>query len=1119
VPVYTPNRTAVGTSASPAMLTWKRFSFFDKEILPAPEVKGLDITCSAAGHGCVFLGDAEGGITTMSNNFVERKVSFSTFRAYDQRVTHLQVLQKRNLLISLGDGVDHRPAEDRAAARKFIQLHRDQQGEGSEGQSLTGSNERRSLLPPKAVLKFWQIDTKMQSENGLRCVHQLQLFVPPLQEETVTKLAMLEDCTQIAVGLNDGRVMLIQGQNLARPGEPRRHVFPGLSLGQITDPITTLFYTTKQAKYSTRQGYRGSDVMRNDREVDASSQIKSNVEKSNASTPSVVFKPTLFVGTVNGMRSYPDITSSERFNYQSCKGVDFPDAGMGENCCTPTDEGYAAVGQEDGVFFYDAEDRLDCYVCKGKKTFLSWFKGFLVMVLDDDVRGLQRISVCDLVNKYSAFSMTLRTGDNSGNHSESGQSDADRTNPMFGADVQRASSNAHLLNVDGRVTHVLSQWGQLIFLTSAMKIYLLNEKGLEDKLDQLFGKHLYQTALKIVDSSSVHSNNRTYRIHKMYAEHLFNQGEYDKAVDQYIKTIGGTVVQPSDVIRLFLGAKHPRRIMNLTRYLEALHKDADGGVTSVHTTLLIKCFTKHQDQDNIREFLKTKFGENFDAESTVRVLRGAGYLEEAAELAQRYDLCNLYLRILLDDVKDCSRGLAYIEKLPFLDAELALKSNGKFLLQILPDETTELIKTMCTVPRETFVMGESRGILHSKPEDFLFIYVDHPLHLKRLLWHCVHAGLEDVHGASGSPNRGQPVRTSHGAGKPVRSKNKLVWNTLIELCLREDVAQQDMILHSASRASPSGPYGNSMEEIPVGRGRSESVSTTKELIERETMALLESEEPYYDSDHAIVLVQQYRFTSGLLHLYEKHKMYHMLLQYYMDTGNNRQVLIACRRYGKRDKNLWAQVLSYFCHAPETQENVKLIRQVLKYIEDESILTPLTVLQIASKNPNLPLAVIRDYIINHLDSEAREAKKDRDDIDNLRAQILTIKEDNEKLKSHVKVFPNTKCDFTGHPLELPVIHFMSGFSYNLENVPDSGPDGTRECPNTAQESRRILEMHRTFDFKARKHEDFFRELNFATKDGGEGFDKVAEYFGQNVFSGRHGGSEKPNADDNRKKRSQ
>ena len=50
---------------------------------------------------------------------------------------------------------------------------------------------------------------------------------------------------------------------------------------------------------------------------------------------------------------------------------------------------------------------------------------------------------------------------------------------MFGADVEEVSTNAGLLNVDGRVTHVVSQWGLLIFVTSAMKIYLLSENGLK----------------------------------------------------------------------------------------------------------------------------------------------------------------------------------------------------------------------------------------------------------------------------------------------------------------------------------------------------------------------------------------------------------------------------------------------------------------------------------------------------------------------------------------------------------------------------------------------------------------------------------------------------------------
>ena len=127
------------------MLTWKRFSFFNKEVLQAPEVKQLDVTTVAAGHGFVFLGDGEGGITTMVNNFVERKFAFSTFRAYDQRVTHLQVLQK-TLLVSIGDGVDARAEGERALARKFVQLHSKGGGQGQD------SGEPRGMLQPMRAM-------------------------------------------------------------------------------------------------------------------------------------------------------------------------------------------------------------------------------------------------------------------------------------------------------------------------------------------------------------------------------------------------------------------------------------------------------------------------------------------------------------------------------------------------------------------------------------------------------------------------------------------------------------------------------------------------------------------------------------------------------------------------------------------------------------------------------------------------------------------------------------------------------------------------------------------------------------------------------------------------------
>ena len=195
-------------------------------------------------------------------------------------------------------------------------------------------------------------------------------------------------------------------------------------------------------------------------------------------------------------------------------------------------------------------------------------------------------------------------------------------------------------------------------------------------------------------------------------------------------------------------------------------------------------------------------------------------------------------------------------------------------------------------------------------------------------------------------------------------------------------------------------------------------------------------------------------------------MYNMLLQHYMDMGRNavnpkqqakysREVLDKCKRFGKRDKSLWTQVLSYFCHSNDEHADDKL-RQVLKCIEAENILDPMMVLKIISKKPSLQLSVVQNYIVGHIEAEKRQMEKDVRDIETLKAQIDMIKNDNEKLSTRAKIFTNTKCHFTGHPLDLPVIHFMSGYSYNLENVPDSA-DGKRECPKTAHESRRIFEM--------------------------------------------------------------
>ena len=1214
------------------MLTWKRFSFFTKDVIPANELKTKDITCSASGNGLVFLGDNEGGITIMSKekpksggSTMDSAYTFSTYqtnenRPYDQRVTHLHTFKKKNsdklLVMSVGDGIDPRPQAVQQLARRVSQLQR---GDDIDYNNNSGST---NIKPHPAKIKFWKVDPK--SLPVLKCSHEIVVFQPPFEEMPITKIAILNDCSQIALGLSDGRVMLIEGIDVTRDSEQtlRRHMFAGVSASGT--PVTCLYYTSPRVnKYVNintmlqQEPELLSNVGNNNNSNRSSSNNNNNnvgendnssVNNDNANTieqelveqrrreaalaalrqKQQFAKPSLFVGTAKGMLAFPNIANrypSHKISLRnSCN--EFPGCIVDTDCATLSSDGYVVVAQEEGLFYYDSEDRLDCYVCDGKKVFLKWFntssknkdkKGYVILIMDVG-RGLQRVNLYDLVNKYSAFSMTLRSSSNamntsSNNNNNNNSSSSNNTNnnnnnntnnsannaTNFGQDIRATANNASLLNVDGKINHLIRQWGCLIIITSTQKVYILKEKGLEEKLNQLFRKHLYQNALKIVsvEQKGMTSGRRTYQIHKMYAEHLFDKGEYSKAIDQYIKTIGGTGVQPSDVIRRFLNAKHPRRIINLTRYLEALHMHRDGGVTPVHTSLLIKCFTKQQDSENIQKFLSTKFGDKFDAKATAQVLRKAGYIQEAASLAERYGESELYLRILLEDLEQWERALEYISQLPFLDAEQALKQNGKLLLQRVPDATTKLLQDMCTQPHETefiddYNIDDNTGLpsrettfLHGKAEDFLSLFVDHPLHLKRFLWHCVHA--TDVLPVASSPspmhveqniadteNLSNTNGSTHRRARSMRNKtfrlkstSTLVWNTLLELCLRKDVAQQDIVSRVDTIRMDSGADLNidnnntkSMDTNTnniiqtggggtVGRKRGQSMITNaNDLVEQETLMLLEDDDASYDSDHAIVLMQQHGFTTGLLFLYEKRKMYNMLLQHYMDMGRNavnpkqqakysREVLDKCKRFGKRDKSLWTQVLSYFCHSNDEHADDKL-RQVLKCIEAENILDPMMVLKIISKKPSLQLSVVQNYIVGHIEAEKRQMEKDVRDIETLKAQIDMIKNDNEKLSTRAKIFTNTKCHFTGHPLDLPVIHFMSGYSYNLENVPDSA-DGKRECPKTAHESRRIFEMSEALNLKSTHHESFFRELKFSTQDGGDGFDKVAEYFGKNLFS--------------------
>lgn len=73
-----------------------------------------------------------------------------------------------------------------------------------------------------------------------------------------------------------------------------------------------------------------------------------------------------------------------------------------------------------------------------------------------------------------------------------------------------------------------------------------HEKPLQQRLDLLYQRNLYPLAIGLAQKSGMDVQQQNI-IYRKYGDHLYQKGDYDSAMSQYIKAIDNT--EPSQVIR------------------------------------------------------------------------------------------------------------------------------------------------------------------------------------------------------------------------------------------------------------------------------------------------------------------------------------------------------------------------------------------------------------------------------------------------------------------------------------------------------------------------------------------------------------------------------------------
>ncbi|KAJ3252077.1 Vacuolar protein sorting-associated protein 11 [Boothiomyces macroporosus] len=582
-------------------MSWRQFNFFEKEQVD------FNIANPSACCNGVFIGDMQGNVHQCNRSLKP----IMSFKAYPNRITHLKFIKKKSILLSIG--------EDEVGVPNLKVWHIEKDKDNSSRAQAPGLT------------------------RSTRITHGSKIF-------PVTAFAVLDNLTQVAIGLENGVVILIRGD------VSRDRVTKSRIVHEGTEIITGL-------------GFR---------------EDENGVFLYIATMARVLICPT----TVSKDATLIDVIASE----------------PGNTVLTPQERNQEMlVANSEAVYFYGPEGKGPCFIIGGyyglkvgEKTKIAWYRGYLMTISKEITKVEERssevaakspasepntgtvLTIYDLKGKYIAYR------DDFGKR-------------IFDPRAAKA--------IGEPIKHVIADANEIFVITEHNNAFRLREIDLATKLDTLYTKHLYNVAMNIVlQPPSDIQNVSKFRnsedliegalqksedavgtivdICKRYGDYLYGKGEYDSAMKQYMRTISH--LQPSYVIRKYLDAQ---RLHNLTAYLQALHDRQLAN--SNHTTLLLNCYTKLHDMSKIDEFIDTSL--TFDVETAITVCRQASFFQQALRIASKFQQHDWFIKIQIEDLELYDESIEYLTVLPEPLFSTTLTKYGHLLVTKRPEKMTAML--------------------------------------------------------------------------------------------------------------------------------------------------------------------------------------------------------------------------------------------------------------------------------------------------------------------------------------------------------------------------------------------------------------------------------------------
>lgn len=614
---------------------------------------------------------------------------------------------------------------------------------------------------------------------------------------------------------------------------------------------------------------------------------------------------------------------------------------------------------------------------------------------------------------------------------------------------------------------------------------------MQQKLDILYQRNLYILAINLAQKSGV-DNALQNMIFRKYGDHLYQKGDYDTAMQQYLRAIDNT--EPSQVIRRFLDTQ---RIHNLVDYLEELHEHDKA--TADHTTLLLNCYAKLKDTEKLDAFIRTPGELKFDLDTAIPMCRQGGYYEQAAYLATKYGDNEMVIDILIEDCKKYAEALQYIWRLSPESAYPVLMKYARVLIEHCPTDATQLFIEYYTgqyKPRE-----DIPAVADIQPEVSGGAFQN-----LSVLWTLPFRAIQ-------ANNTTAPVQTPDpvASEEPVEAvatyekpKPRTAFSSFVDHPTEFMTFLEALLSQSELSKGEKIDLTTALFEMYLETANKSADPAEKAKFQQQARELIVDSdvtraktEPSIDTSNVLLLSSLSNFHTGTTLVRERAGLYPDIFRSYTSAKDTAGAISALRKYGPEDHSLYILALTYFASSPTiiSEPGVKEEVQVcLQKVDQERLLAPLQVVKILSQGGSVSMGLVKDYLATNISRERKEIQSNRRLADSYRTETASKKNEIEELTTKPVVFQARRCSSCGGSLDLPVVHFMCKHSFhqrclNTRDAKDA------ECP-ICQPGNETIKRIRKQQIESTEQHDLFKA---ALEKSTDRFGTVSEFFGRGVMS--------------------